>query len=67
MKVATLVPTMIERWMPSKKCYAWVKAYIVINPDGVELAPPMRAITSHYEAGAREFCRKQGWRVIIKK
>lgn len=67
MKVAKLKETTIERWYPSRKCYGWIKAYIITTPDGKELAPPMPAITTHYEIGAMAFCKQQGWKVQIIK
>lgn len=67
MKKAVLIPTLIERWYPSKKSYGWIKAYIIITPEGIELSPPFPAITSQWEIGARQFCKENGWHVIINK
>lgn len=67
MKKAVLIPTFIERWQPSRKSYAWIKAYIIITPNGVELLPPLPAVTTHWERSAKQFCKEKGWDVIIKK
>jgi len=65
MNTALLIPTTIEIWQPSKRCYVWVKAYKVVTPEGVELYPPMRVTGSHYEKSARQFCTSQGWKIKI--
>lgn len=67
MKKAVLTPTLIERWLPSKKSYFWIKAYIITTPGGIELLPPLPAVTTHWERSARQFCQENGWDVIIKK
>lgn len=61
MKKALLYPIMIESYSPSKKQFIWVQGYKVVSPEGEELQPYMRKVSTHYESSASVFCKEKGW------